>query len=139
MLKYRLAEGTQKVDNLISLTSSAHFDPIFRSHDPTLESVGKGSGHLQIGKKKRGEPRIIVTAAGGGAAESGHGIEFRTLGLFQVEMRDAPTLQQIFFVMSSFVGHRRLVGLLELLHEIFHILFQVGCRTGLFLVGGSIG
>ena len=84
-------------------------------------------------------PRMVVTAAGGGAAESGHGIEFRTLGLFQVEMRDAPTLQQLFFVMSSFVGHHRLVGLLELVHEIFDIVFQVGCRTGLFSVGGSIG
>ena len=50
-----------------------------------------------------------MIAAGGDAAEPGHGIEFRTLGLFQVEMRDAPTLQQIFFVMSSFVGHHRLV------------------------------
>ena len=84
-------------------------------------------------------PRIVVTAAGSGAAESGHGIEFRTLGLFQVEMWDAPTLQQIFLVMSSFVGHHRLVGLLELLLEILNIMFQVGCRTGLFLVGGSIG
>ena len=36
-------------------------------------------------------PRIVVTSAGGGAAESGHGIEFRTLGLFQVEMWDAST------------------------------------------------
>ena len=57
---------------------------------------------------------MVVTATGGGVAESGHGIEFRTLGLFQVEMRDALTLQQLFFVMSSFVGHYRLVGLLEL-------------------------
>ena len=32
-----------------------------------------------------------MTSAGGGAAESGHGIEFRTLGLFQVEMWDAST------------------------------------------------
>ena len=40
---------------------------------------------------------MVVTATGGGAAESGHGIEFRTLGLFQVEMRDAPTLQQLLF------------------------------------------
>ena len=61
---------------------------------------------------------MVVTAAGGGAAESGHGIEFRTLGLFQVEMWDAPTLQQLFFVISSFVGHHRLVGLLELLHRV---------------------
>ena len=57
---------------------------------------------------------MVMTAAGGGVAESGHGIEFRTLGLFQVEMRDAPTLQQLFFVMSSFAGHYHLVGLLEL-------------------------
>ena len=84
-------------------------------------------------------PGMVVIAAGGGAAESGHGIEFRTLDLSQVEMRDAPRLQQLFFVMSSFVGHHRLVGLLELLHEIFDILFQVGRRMGLFSVGRSIG
>ena len=84
-------------------------------------------------------PGMVVTAAGGGAAESGHGIEFRTPGLFQVEMRDAPTLQQLFFVMSSFVGHHRIVRLLERVHQLFDILFQGGCRTGLFSVVGSIG
>ena len=76
---------------------------------------------------------MVVTAAGGGTAESGHGIEFRTLGLFQVEMRDAPTLQQLFFVMSPFVGHHRLVGLLEREHELSDILFQV--QDGLVLGG----
>ena len=44
---------------LISLTSSATCDHIFRSHDGTSESVGKGSGifgNLRQGKrKKRGE------------------------------------------------------------------------------------
>ena len=84
-------------------------------------------------------PGMVVTAAGGGAAESGHGIKFRTLGLFQVEMRDAPTLQQLFFVMASFVGHHRFVGSLERVHQLSDILFQGGCRTGLFSVGGSIG
>ena len=84
-------------------------------------------------------PGMVVTAAGGGAAEAGHGIEFRTAGLFQVEMRDAPTLQQLFFVMASFVGHHRLVGSLERVHQLSDILFQGGCRTGLFSVGGSIG
>ena len=82
---------------------------------------------------------MVVTAAGGGAAESGHGIEFRTPGLFQVEMRDAPTLQLLFFIVSPFIGHHCLVELLELVHELFDILFQVGCRTGSFSVGGSIG
>ena len=52
-LKYRLAEGTKKIDNLISLTSSAHFDPIFRSHDPTSESVRKGSGHLRKSSERQ--------------------------------------------------------------------------------------
>ena len=32
---------------LISLTSWASCDHIFRSHDGTSESVGKGSGHLR--------------------------------------------------------------------------------------------
>ena len=44
---------------LISLTSSAPCDHIFRSQDGTSESVGKGSGifgHLRQGRrKKRGE------------------------------------------------------------------------------------
>ena len=40
----------------ISLTSWDTCDPIFRSHDGTLESVGKGSGIFGMakGKKKRG-------------------------------------------------------------------------------------
>ena len=45
---------------LISLTSSAHFDPIFRSWDGPSEIVGKGSGifgNRRQGKRKekRGE------------------------------------------------------------------------------------
>ena len=82
---------------------------------------------------------MVVAAAGGGAAEAGHGIEFRTAGLFQVEMLYAPMLQQLFFVMASFVGHHRLVRSLELMHQLSDIMFQGGCRTGLFSVGGSIG
>ena len=41
---------------LISLTSWDTCDPIFQSHDGTLESVGKGSGIFGKAKgKKRGE------------------------------------------------------------------------------------
>ena len=41
---------------LISLTSWDTCDPIFRSHDGTLESVGKGSGNFGKARgKKRGE------------------------------------------------------------------------------------
>ena len=80
-----------------------------------------------------------MTAARGSIAESCRGIEFRTLGLFQVEMRYAPPFQQIFFVMSAILGHHHLVWLLELLNESFHILFQLDSRTRFFLAVGIIG
>ena len=83
--------------------------------------------------------RIIMTAARGGIAESSHGIEFRTMSLFQVEMRYASTFQQIFFVMSTFEGHHRFVGLLELLNESFHILSQLDSWTRFFLEVGILG
>ena len=50
--RYRLAEGTK---NLISLTSWHPCDQIFRSHDPTSESVGKGSGHLRKSSERQGK------------------------------------------------------------------------------------
>ena len=38
---------------LISLTSWDTCDPIFRSHDGTLESVGKGSGYFGKARGKK--------------------------------------------------------------------------------------
>ena len=85
-------------------------------------------------------PRMVVTAAGGWGGRAG--VMVSNLGHWACSKLKCGMPQRcnkLFFVMSSFVGHHRLVGLLELVHEIFDILFQIGCRTGLFSVGGSIG
>ena len=82
--------------------------------------------------------RMVMTAARGRLEESCHGIEFRTMGLFQIEMGYAPTFQQVFFIMSSFVGHHCLVGLLELLHQLFDIVYQLDSGARLFSAVGII-
>ena len=56
---------------LISLTSWDHIDPIFRSHDGSSESVGKGSGIFgNLGQDKREKKRGGV---GGGRKEKKRG------------------------------------------------------------------
>ena len=82
--------------------------------------------------------RMVMTASRGRLEESCHGIEFRTAGLFQIEMGYAPTFQQVLFIMSPFVGHHRLVGLLELLHQSFDIVYQLDSGPRLFSAVGII-
>ena len=59
---------------LISLTSWDHIDPIFRSHDGSSESVGKGSGIFgNLGQDKREKKRVGVGGAGKKSAGGGVG------------------------------------------------------------------